>query len=437
MATKPAAKTAAKAPAAPAKKTAPAKKAAAPAPAPEQEEVGDLPEIGSFVRFKGYGDDVPEDERVLEEGEAYEVSGHGEAEGDDTPGLIVSMVNPDFNPKKKESEDNPKTIETEVFLDEVDVLTDEEIAELDAEVADDTPAPAEEKPAAKAKGTAKAKAEAAAPAPAPKGKAKAETAPKGKAAAKKAAPKAEETPDEDELPDLENESEDVLAIVNEAGDDAEALVGAAQDLEQQIGQTEYQIGGILFHLRKGKKYQALAEKEEYSVKGGFGLFLADYFPGIGYRKAMALVDVYVSFSLAGIESPAEVVARIGYSKAAILAPALNEEGADVEDLVKLADETPAGDLRDAIKGQAEVGGTAGERVARVTLKFKYLAADAAFVTELLASVKEVNSLPDDREALLFILREYAQQAGGEATQEAAPATRAPAKKVAAKAKAKA
>lgn len=434
MATKTAAK-------APAPKKAAAKAAPAPAPAVEETQI----EVGQYVRFLGYDESVAEEERILVEGEAYEVVGFTEEQGtegdeDYQPGgdPLISAPNPDFDSTKKpHAKSNPEYVNTQVFPDEVEVLTDEEVEALSQ---DDAAAAAEaEVPAAKpAKAAAKGKAAAkAAPAPAPAAKTTAKTAAKGKgkeapakaakgkAVAKKAA--TPESTDADALPELENEDAEVLALVESANGDVNELLGLAQGLEGQIATTEFQIGGLLYALRKDGKYLEVEGGEKYDVKGGWGLFIKDWFQ-IDYRKAQYLLSIYVNFTLAGIENPAQVVAELGWTKASKIAPALIEEGADTDDLIELAKNTASADLSDVMKGQTEVGGTKGKKLPTATLKFTYLESDAAVITETIAAVKEQNSLPDDKEALLFIVREYAQMlAGGEAEVEEAPAARTPAK----------
>lgn len=411
----PAAKTAAK----PAAKTAPAKKVAPPAPAPApvaEEEV--TIEVGSKIRFLGYAEGTPPEEQFLAQGEIYEVAGFTEADGDNPGGdPYIELENPDFNPKSKVSDDNPKTIAVSVLADEYEVAEEEEPAPAPAPVA--------------AKKTAKA---AAAPAPAAK------TAP-AKKTAKAAPPPAAaeeegEAEDPDALPDLENEDPEVVALVNGETD----LVEVAQGLETAAAVSEYRLGGLLYHIKKDKKYLDYQDAEngvDYSEKGGFEAFLSDFF-NCGYRKAMYLIDIYVAFTLAGIENPAEKVAEIGWAKASKIARPMMQEGAKVEDLVQLATETALADLSVAIKETVNATGTgsAAEKVTRTTLKFRLLEQEGASALGILEAVKEAQSLKDLNEALMFVLNDFAsnnasQAKGAEApTQARAVGKAAPAKKTA-------
>lgn len=379
---------------------------AKPAPVAE-EQAGDEIQIGSIVEFLGYDDSVPEDERVLEQGEQYEVVGLPEVVDGEETGYILKLDNPDFNKKKKaHPETNPEFLEAEVFAEEVALVEDEEEEQEEEQEEEAAPATkgkakakAEEAPA---KGKAKAKAE---EAPAKgKGKAKAEEAPakgKGKAATKPE-PKADPA-GEDELPDLENEDESVLAIVAEAGDN---LIGAAQELESEVAANEYRLGGVLFHIKKDGDWKELDAK--YQEKGGFQAFLQDYF-NVDYRKAQYLIEIYVNFTQAGIADAAEVVARLGWTKAQKIAKPLLLEDMDVDALIEAADNNTVVDLTQVLKEDFHVGGTGGdkgEKKTRITLKFRYTEEQGKVVEDILDAAGEQFGTSGE-EALFQILSEWA------------------------------
>lgn len=395
---------------------------AAPAPAPVEAEIA----VGSQVRFLGYPDDTPDNERVLTEGEVYEVSGITEPEGDDPGGNpILTIDNPDFNPKKKENPDtNPKHLEVEVFPEEVELV--EEEAEQAEEAAAPAPAPA---PAAKKGAKAAAAPAAAKSAPAKSGKAAAKSAPAKAAPAKKGAKKAEpeqaeEAADPDALPELENEDAEVLALIEQSDN----LIETAQTLEANAATAEFQLGGVLYHIKKDKAYLELEGGEEYAETGGFQKFLAEYF-NIEYRKAMYLIDIYVNFSLAGIEAPAETVARIGWAKASKIARLMTAEGQNPEELIELAENNTVVDLSSALREQVEVGGTrtAGEKKTRVTLRFRLFEEEGKTTEEILKACAEKQGLKDIGEALVFIVNDWATN-NTEVAQSAAPRQAAPAAK---------
>lgn len=475
---------------------------AKPAPVVEEVEDGAI-EVGSMVRFLGYSEDTPEEERVLEQGTEYEVTELPTEEDGESTGYILQAPNPDFNAKKKASEANPEFIEVEVFEEEIeladeaveseaeeaDAVTYDELAELDkagllafakdndvkltvaqkktedslrAALAEHFGVEAEEeeeaeeepvKPAAKAKAAPKAAAKAA---PAAKGKAavKETAAPakgKGKAAAaaKPAKAVAKAPVEEEELPELEGEDESVLALIEENRAD---LIGLAQNLESEVAASEYRLGGVLYHIKKDKAYLSVEGGEQYDEKGGFQKFLIDHF-NLGYRKAQYLIEIYVSFTQAGIADAADVVARIGWTKAQKIASPMMEDGADVDALIELAENNVVTDLSEMLKDTVEVGGsrTPGEKKTRLTLKFRYLEEEAGIVEDILNVAGEKLGTSGEQ-ALFQILSEWAVANNVETAQKeepkakakvvgkAAPAKAAPAKaaaKPAAKARAKA
>jgi len=355
-------------------------------------------DVGSEVKFLGYGPDVPEDEQFLEAGETYVVSALPEIVKDDDnndvqTGYAVQVANPDFNPKKKPNDNtNPEFLEVEVMPEEIELI----------------PAEPEVKEAPAKAGKGKGKAAAAAEAPA-KGK--------GKGAAKKAAPAkkdAAEKEAEDDMPDLEGEDESVLALVEESDD----LIATAQELEANVATTEYQLGGVLYHIKKSKEHLKVDGGEVYGEPGGFKKFLMDYF-NLDYRKAMYLIEIYTCFTIAGIEAPSQIVAEIGWTKASKIAKHLVGENADVEGLIELARENTVQDLSTSITEQVEVGGsrTAGEKVKRVSLNFRLFEEQAGIVDDALKAAVEQLGLKDINEALVHIVQEWVVLNGGEAAQQ--------------------
>ena len=400
-----------------------AKPAAAPAPAPQAEDDGVELEVGQSVKFLGYDENTPAEDQLLEADGVYTIVGFTEAEGEDPGGdPIVQIDNPNFDKKKKEHpETNPKVIEVQVFANELEVVAEEEV-EAEPEAA---PAPAAKKSAKAAAAPAKTAAKEAAK---PAGK-------KVAAPAKKVAKKEEpvEPVDPDAVPDLETEDADVLALVQGSED----LIATAQELDSAVATSEYQLGGVLYHIKKDKLHHALTDDAgnvltEYAEKGGWEKFVQDYF-NMEYRKAQWLVEIYVHFSLAGVTDAAAQVAAMGWTKAKTIAKELTKEGANVEDLITLANENTVADLSEAIKSSEHVGGTKGEKVKRVTLKFRYLEAEGSTVNGILEAAKDALGLKDIGEALMKIVTDWASE-HAPATKTAAPAQRAAAKTAAPAAK---
>lgn len=433
------AKAAAKAPA----------KATKQAPAVEVNEGSEIQE-GDEVRFLGYAEDTPDDQKTLTEGKIYPVVGFLEPDPEnDEPGgdPIVRIPNPSFDPKKKEHpEKNAKTIDVQVFADEVEVVTSEEQGEPEQEedgteegTEEDLPEEDEEEapPAAK-KGKAKTEAKAAgktktAPAKAETKAAAKKVAAKGKAAKgkdstkgktkDKAKAKAETDEEKDEVPELENEDADVLAIV----EGTDNLIEAAQDLDDKVAQNEYTIGGLLYHIKKDKLHHEILGEDEkplYAGKGGWAEFLVDHFK-MEYRKAQWLLEIYVHFTIAGIENPAEIVAQIGYTKAKTIAKELTKDDANIDDLIELAQNNSAADLSIAIKSSEHVGGTKGEKKSKMTLRFRFYEDEAKTMDQILKAAAEQFGVDDIGQAMLQIATEWADEhGGGKPTKEAAPAQRA-------------
>jgi hypothetical protein len=404
--------------------------------------------VGSLVEFKGFpeGVELPENGDLLEIGAQYEVVEQVEDENGIV--LVLSVDNPDFNPKKKESNANPKVLNVEVFETEVeavegdaagtaegaaetaitieDVKDGQLISGTDAEgefegrvishtkkklivemsdtkdqveldVADiesmflleDVQAAPAEKPArakttpktetqapaktsaktpAKAaakdepKSTGKAKTDAKA---AGKGKTGTQVAPtKGRAVAKAAPAQEEEDPDLKGMIILTEDQEDpdIVALVNDADD----IVALANELIEQTSMDEYRLGGILYHVRLSKSYKDL--DKAYAENKGFELFVEDRL-GIGYRKAMYLIDIYTKFNLHGLGG--DKVAELGWTKASHVAKYITEDNA--EEILGMAETMTSRELGDSVKERfSPVGADTREKAKFTTFKFRLI-----------------------------------------------------------------
>ena len=368
--------------------------------------------VGSEVVFNGYADDVPEDQRLLVEGDTYTVAEVNPEE----ESIAVSIDNPDFNPKKKESDENSKTILVDVFYDEVEAAEAEEapapkaktaakgkaeVAEPEdepEEEADEAPAPkakakpaakTEAKPAAKGKATAKEAAK-----PAAKGKAKVDAKAKGKPAPKK------EAVEEDKYPALDSEDEEITSLIEDAD-----LIELAEELVEDSAALDYKLGGVLYHVRLSKAYQDLDDK--YKENGGFGLFLKERL-NVEYRKAMYLIDIYYKFNQFGID--AAKVQELGWTKCAKIAAVMTDDNA--EELVELAEGSSVSELSDTIKeSYSEVGGKkeAGEKRKKLTIKLRLWDDQATAVNSVLAEVQSSMGFKDPADAFEHIIMEWAAE----------------------------
>lgn len=384
--------------------------------------------VGGQVVFKEYADTPEPGQDLLVPGQSYEVA---EVDEEETS-VAVIVDNPDFNPKKKESDTNAKTILVDVFF--------EELEEPEAPKGRSKPAAKTADkvvPIAKGKAAAKAAAEEEEdePEPAPaKGKAAAKSAPaKGKAAAKqapakgKAKAKAKAEPDADEnadvYGDLDEESEDqeILGMVNEAED----ILELAKEVVEESAALEYRLGGVLFHVRKSKAFEDLDKR--YKEKGGFSLYLIEHL-NIEYRKAMYLIDIYYKWNKYQLD-PA-TVAQIGWAKAAKIAAVMTEDTA--EELVKLAEDNTVADLIENIKtSYKEVGGVKGDKKKLKLFKFKLFESAADAVEEVLASTMSAMNFKNLDEAFEHIVMEWATEHPIEGAAEKTAAKKPLAQKVAA------
>lgn len=407
--------------------------------------------VGDVVVFKGYDDDVPEAERVLTTGQEYTVVEVNEGDG----ALAVQADNPDYNPKRKESQSNAKSVIVDVFFDEVELAgndddgdgvededvdgdVDGEVDESeDEEVAPPTPparagtktatntkapaktatatttkastatktstatkaAPATKTAAAKAPATKAAAAKTSATtkpaAPATKGKAVSAPAGKGKLAA---ATKPQEV---DPYPTLEEEDEEMLALINENED----LLDLAAELCAEGAALDYRIGGVLYHVRSTKQYQSLDDK--YKENGGFAQYIKDHL-NIEYRKAMYLIDIYYKFNLYGID--AAKVQELGWTKCSKVAAVMTEENA--EDLIALAETNTVADLNDNIKesySKSAAGASTGETRKKIMFKFRLWQDQAVGVSEVIQAAANKLGCKTLDDAFEHIVMEWAAE----------------------------
>lgn len=362
---------------------------------------------GDTIVFKGYTETPDEGQELLEEGQEYEVV---EVNAEDKS-VVVRIDNPDFNPKKKESDSNTKTMLVDVFEEEFTVpaakgkakaapARGRKAAEAEEdegeEAADDESGEEEEAPAPKK--PAKTAAKKAAKAPAKKATGKSANKPGAKP--KKAAKEEAEEPT-DPYADLEEENEDqeIVELVNAAED----VLALAKEVSEEASAIEYKLGGVLFHVRKSGAYKELDNR--YGEKGGFGLYVLEQL-NVEYRKAMYLIDIYYKWNKFGLE--AEKVAQIGWAKAAKIAAVMTEDTA--EELLELAENNTVADLVENIKtSYKEVGGTKGEKKILKTFKFRLFEDQAAAVEEVLNAVASAMEFKTLDQAFEHIVMEWATE----------------------------
>lgn len=276
------------------------------------------------------------------------------------------------------------------------IVTKEEVTEDEAEAPKPKKA-ATKKKVAKKKATAKKKVAA-------KKVAAKKTTAKKTAAKKVAAP----APKQDEVDEdlkgliiLERGEED--ADILEMVEGTEDLLGLAQEMAEEAANMEYQLGGILYHVRVSKAYKDL--KPAYAEKGGFALYTETEL-GIHYRKCMYLIDIYSVWNKYGLDK--QWISDHGWSKALLVAKNVDEENADA--LMGAAEEQSVADLRETIKESfSKKGADNREIVKKMTFKFRLMEEPASLITDYLEMAMKQLGLDRPEQAFEHIVTEWATE----------------------------
>jgi len=379
-------------------------------------------EEGQEVVFTGFTaedeSEYPDNAELLEEGEVYEIASVTESEDNETA-FLLRVENPEFDDGKRQSKANPSHILVDVFADEIsgDVPESDEEEEEDEEDfeeededeededEEDEDEEEEEEPAPRSKKKTKKKA---AKKKATKKKAKAKKKGKKKASKKKVATSADDEPEEQEDPDLKDmiiltedeEDQEILELVSEADD----VVELAQEYVEEAMATDYKVGGILYHVKVSKAYKEVNDGA-YAGKGGWADFISNEL-NLEYRKAQYLVDIYAKFNKYGIGG--EKVAELGWTKAAQVSRVMDQDNA--EDLVALAEESSVEDLKDTVReSYATKGATPGERVKRMTLKYRLAEEAGQIVSEYMNAAAESLGYDNPSEVFQHVVTEWAEE----------------------------
>lgn len=382
---------------------------------------------GQEVVFTGFTaeskEEYPDNAELLEQDEVYEIASLQESEDNETA-YLLRAENPDFDEDKRETKANPSHILVDVFADEIsgDVPEseeeedeeeedegdedegDEDEGEEEEEEDEDEEGEEEEEPAPRSKKKTKKKSVSK-----KKGKKKASSKKKTKKkSSKKISTRADDEDEEEVDPDLkdmiilteEEEDEEILALVNAADD----VVELAQEYAEEAMATDYKLGGILYHVKISKAYKDV-NKGAYAGKGGWGDFVSNEL-NLEYRKAQYLVDIYAKFNKYGIGG--EKVAELGWTKAAQVSRVMSAENA--EELVELAESSSVEDLKDTVRETYAIkGATPGERVKRITLKYR-LAEDAGqIIAEYMNAAAESLGLENPSEVFQHVVTEWAEE----------------------------
>jgi len=330
------------------------------------------PAAGMKVQFLGFTEETPEHGHLLTPGEVYDLIEVVEKAGEE-PSYLLSAANPQFDNSKRASVNNPKWLKVDVFADEIAVVAE---------------APAT---TGKSKGKSKGKG---------KSPAVAATAPAPKLAKPPRAGAPPATDEEGQMARLEHEDPEILAIMEQQ----ENILAYVEELDQDIANKEWLIGGILYHAKLDRTYHQLDPR--YAEKGGFEVYCNERL-SCGYRKAMNLIEIYYQFNLNSI--PGAELAKIGWTKAREIVRVMEE--ANAGELVTLAENSSVAELKESIRADY-VGGKAGEateRVRRLTFKFKLFADQAELVDNVLQQTMETLGLKDKNQAFEHIIVEWASE----------------------------
>lgn len=312
-------------------------------------------EVGQRVKFTGFTsdpDEMADNGELLKKNQTYElVAINDDVAEDEDIIFVLQVANPNYDDSKRKSKNNQEFLTVECFDDEF-VPAKAQKAKAKAPAAKAKAKTTAKKPAAKSKAKPKAKAKAA-----PKAKAK----PKATAKSKLKDKTEEEAPETvNGLVVLANEDAEVLALIESADDICEL----AHDKVEEADAIDYQLGGILYHVRISGAYKDL--HEDYAGNKGFDAYCENEL-GIKYRKAMYLIEIYTAFCQFGISG--QVVAEHGWTKCMEIARVMTEDNAD--ELVELAAESSVTELKDAIsETYAKKGSDTREKVKRIGFKFR-------------------------------------------------------------------
>ena len=364
--------------------------------------------LGDVVAFLGFSDSPPKHGELLEEGAEYEIAGVNEATDETEGSYRLKVENPDYDPGRRKSKDNPEFIEIDVFGDEVE-LAETQPAKAKAKAEEEAPAP-------KKRGRPKKVKEETVEEVAPKKRGRPKKVKEEVAEEQEAAPKKRGRPKKlrDEQPATEHvdpdlrdmiilspdeEDAEIVALINESDD----ICALAEEASEESAATDYRLGGILYHVRLSGAYKDLDEK--YAAKGGFGVYVEERL-SVGYRKSMYLIDIYAKWNKYGL--PSEKVQEIGWTKAQEIARVMNADNA--EELVELAEGNTVTDLKETIKeSYVRKGEDTREVVKRVTFKFRLVENAAVAVREYFEMAKAHLGYDKDEDVFEAIVTEWAQE----------------------------
>lgn len=250
-----------------------------------------------------------------------------------------------------------------------------------------------------------------------------------KTTAKKTAAKEDKETADPELKGLivlddDQEDEEILGLIEEAGDD---ICGLAEELAEESVHADYKLGGVLSHVYRTKAYKEIKDGE-FAGEKGFARY-CDSELGVGYRKAMYLIKAYGVWRREGLSQ--EDFTAVGWTKVVKLLSVINEENA--EELIELAKESNVPDLEETIReSYSAEGGTKGTKVKKVSFNFKLTEDAGVTVQDFFELAGEQLSLKDNNAIFEHIVMEWGQEHLDVASRKTKATKKTAAKKTAAK-----
>lgn len=393
--------------------------------------------VGLVLVFTGYAQEVPEGNLALAAGTKVTYVSHvPDGDGMD---ITVEAENPNFNAKQRPSAKNPAKVQVHVWENEVELDAPKVAAKSRTKAAPAAAAgksAAATKPATAGKPATRTKAAAtevpatkatvrrgAKDAPATDEKAEAKAKLAAEKAAKAAAKEAAKNEPEVYVPDvdvLKGEDAEVLAIVN-GSKDVDELVGIAIDTITESMNSDYTLGGIIYHLRLSGAFVNYGGDGKYSkANGGFKAFCEKELD-FSYRKATYFSNIYFQFNKLGIAS--DKVQQIGWTKAMKIAEAASmgdsaDENAkpiskaDAAKLITMAKKATVEELDEHIKTQYRHAATPSEKFKKIP--FSLPDARASIILNHIETAKEMYETESRDEAIARIIEAWADDNVGEA-----------------------
>lgn len=180
---------------------------------------------------------------------------------------------------------------------------------------------------------------------------------------------------------------------------------AAKSLADRIQQTFWDLGGVLSYIRNRKSYMKMEDGKGncvYAGNEGFAQYVEAEL-GIKYRKAMYYIDIYESFTDAGVKKPEPILA-LGWAKAKELTKVITKE--NHKDWLKKAGEMSRDDLQATIR-DTKVKASSGEgttnppdETAKMsTFSFRVFEDQGGICKEALDKAMEEIDVEDNKNAL--------------------------------------